>query len=312
MIQHPFSAACMRPCPTVAALWAVFAALSLFPAGAPGQEASTEGPAAQGVVEEGLSPEEIAEKAEAALEDGGDEATETEETADVPTPTISILDLLFRGGWLMLPIIAMSFLVVAFGVERALGLRRGRVFPIALQEGLEEFIRGTDRVDPNQLVELCRQYPSSAATVLKAGLRRLGKPLADLEKATSDAENREADRLYTNVRWLSLAAGVTPLLGLLGTVWGMINAFFVTANLPTGANKAEYLADGIYVALVTTFAGLGVAIPAAVLAHFFEGRIQSLFRLLNETLFRLLPRLEKFEGRVRHESPARPTKGGEA
>ena len=163
----------------------------------------------------------------------------------------------------------------------------------------------------NRLVELCRDYPSSAATVVRAGLRRLGKPIADLERATAGAESREADRLYANVRWLSLAASVTPLLGLLGTVWGMIHAFFNTANLPTGANRAEYLADGIYVALVTTFAGLAVAIPAAVLAHFFESRILSTFRQLNETLFRLLPRLEQYEGRVRRESSPKP-KGGDA
>ena len=79
----------------------------------------------------------------------------------------------------------------------------------------------------------------------------------------------------------------------------MIQAFFATANLPTGANKAEHLAEGIYVALVTTFAGLSVAIPAAILAHWFEGRIQKLFRDLDETLLGLIPRLERFEGRVR-------------
>ena len=87
----------------------------------------------------------------------------------------------------------------------------------------------------------------------------------------------------------------------------MIQAFFATANLPTGANKAEYLAQGIYVALVTTFAGLAVAIPAAVLAHLFEGRIQKLFRQLDETLSGLLSQMERFEGKlkVRHE-PAVP------
>ena len=79
----------------------------------------------------------------------------------------------------------------------------------------------------------------------------------------------------------------------------MFGPFFHTANLPTGANKAEFLANGIYVALVTTFAGLAVAIPAAVLAHWFEGRIQSLFRELDETLLGLMPQLERFEGRLR-------------
>ena len=94
-------------------------------------------------------------------------------------------------------------------------------------------------------------------------------------------------------------AGVSPLMGLLGTVWGMIRAFHDTTLLTPGQNKADYLAQGIYVALVTTFAGLAVAIPAAVLAHYFEGRIQNLLRETDELLFNLLPQVERFEGKLR-------------
>jgi biopolymer transport protein ExbB len=79
----------------------------------------------------------------------------------------------------------------------------------------------------------------------------------------------------------------------------MIQAFFETANLQPGANRADYLAEGIYKALVTTFAGLSVAIPAAILAHMFEGRIQRLFRELDGYVAKLLPQLERFEGRLR-------------
>ena len=69
---------------------------------------------------------------------------------------------------------------------------------------------------------------------------------------------------FRKIELLNLIGNVAPLIGLAGTVWGMIQAFFATANLPTGANKAEYLAKGIYVALVTTFAGLAVLAPAAM------------------------------------------------
>ena len=147
--------------------------------------------------------------------------------------------------------------------------------------------------------KLGQQYPATAAYVIRTMLLKVGRPHTELEHAVSEAGEREAARLYSNVRWLGLAAGVSPLLGLLGTVWGMIMAFFHTANLPNGANKAEFLANGIYVALVTTFAGLAVAIPAAVLAHWFEGRIQGLFRELDEILLGLMPQLERFEGRLR-------------
>ena len=115
----------------------------------------------------------------------------------------------------------------------------------------------------------------------------------------ADASEREASRLYANVRWQNLAFNVGPMLGLVGTVYGMIIAFFVTANLPLGVNKMESLATGIYAALVCTFAGLVVAIPAGILAHVFEGRILKLFREIEDVALALVPHLERFEGRPR-------------
>jgi biopolymer transport protein ExbB len=240
--------------------------------------------------------------AEAAL--ATEEQPEAQTEGELPAPQdmatkINLLALLIRGGWLMWPILAMSLLVVTFGVERLLGLRRRKVLPPNLVNDLGLLGSQKGGLDPRKAYRLCQQHPSTAASVIRAMLLKVGRPHTELEHAVAEANEREAARLYTNVRWLSLAAGVTPLLGLLGTVWGMIQAFFATANLPVGANKAEYLAEGIYVALVTTFAGLAVAIPAAVLAHIFEGRIQTLFRELDEMLLGLLPQLERFEGRLR-------------
>jgi len=212
---------------------------------------------------------------------------------------INLLELLVRGGVLMIPIGLMSLLVVAIGIERWLALRRRKVLPPRLIRQLGDLAGEEGGFDPRKAYRACQQFPSAAANVIRAMLLKAGRPQTEVEHAVADASQREAARLYANVRWLSLAAGVTPLLGLLGTVWGMIKAFFVTANLPIEANKAEFLADGIYVALVTTFAGLAVAIPAAVLAHLFESRIQKLFRELDEILLGLLPQLERFEGRLR-------------
>ena len=223
---------------------------------------------------------------------GGLAATEISEK-------INLLELMVRGKWLMVPIALMSLLVVAFGAERFLGLRRRRVLPRALISGLGKMAGRKKAFDPREAYKLCQQYPSAASRVIRAMLLKVGRPHGEVEQAIAQAGEREAARLCSNVRWLSLAAGVTPLLGLLGTVWGMIQAFFATANLPPGANKATVLADGIYTALVTTFAGLAVAIPAAILAHFFEGRIQKLLHELDEALLGLLPQLERYEGRLR-------------
>jgi len=238
-----------------------------------------------------------AAEALAASDTGTETAPQSSTTEQVPQ--INVLDLAFRGGVLMIPITLMSVLTVIFGLERALGLRRRKIVPNHLIRGLGTAIEEKRGFDPRAVYRLAQRYPSAAANVLKAMLLKLGRPLPEIEQAMRDATEREADRLYGNVRFLTLSAAVTPLLGLLGTVQGMIQAFFVTSHLPTGADRAEMLAQGIYTALVTTFAGLCVAIPASVLAHYFEGRIQKLLRELNESLLGLLPQLESFEGRLR-------------
>lgn len=271
------------------------------------QSAGAETPAAEAKTasepeesQRGADPVALAESALASQEPEPEAVTPA---GPVSSGQINLLDLLVKGGYLMIPIGVMSLIVVTFGLERWLGLRRRRVLSPRLMRGIGALAVEADGFDPRRAYDLCQLHPCAAGRVIKAMLLKAGRPHAEVERAVQDAAQREADRLYANVRWLSLAAGVAPLLGLLGTVWGMIQAFFATANLPTGANKAEYLAQGIYVALVTTFAGLAVAIPAAVLAHLFEGRIQKLFRQLDDTMASLLSRMERLEGklRVQHE-----------
>jgi biopolymer transport protein ExbB len=138
-----------------------------------------------------------------------------------------------------------------------------------------------------------------AGRVVQALLEKTGRPLPEMERAIEVEKEREASQLYANVRPITLAVTVTPLLGLLGTVQGMIMAFMKTASPEAGANRATELAGGIYVALITTFAGLCVAIPAAMIAHFLEGRIMKGFRAVDEVVDGVLPHLERFEGKGR-------------
>ncbi|HWA99631.1 MAG TPA: MotA/TolQ/ExbB proton channel family protein [Pirellulales bacterium] len=246
--------------------------------------------------------EEAQRKAAEALEsqDAKPAASDTVAPAVDATPeTPSLLNLWFKGGPLMYPITLMSVLVVIFAVERTLGLRRRKVIPPKLVEALGQLASRSGGLDPRQAYQLCQQYPSTTSNVLKSVLLKVGRPHSEVEHAVTDASEREAAKLYKNVRTINLATTITPLLGLLGTVQGMIECFFITAHLPVGADKSEHLANGIYVALVTTFGGLLVAIPASVFAHYFEGRIQSLFREIDELLQGLLPQLERFEGKLR-------------
>ncbi|MGB6042412.1 MAG: MotA/TolQ/ExbB proton channel family protein [Pirellulales bacterium] len=212
---------------------------------------------------------------------------------------LNLLKLLLAGGWPMIPIAFMLVLVITFTIERILGLRRDKVMPGGLTNELGQLATTSSGFDPRVVYRICQQYPSAASNVIRSMLLKIGRPHSEVEHAVLEANERESSRLYANVRWLNLAAAVTPLMGLFGTVWGMINAFYATANLPDGASKAQVLADGIVIALVTTLGGLFVAIPAAIAAHFFEGRIQSLFHEIDELLTSLLPQIERFEGKLR-------------
>jgi len=221
------------------------------------------------------------------------------------TPPSSLFDignafsLAVAGGMWMVPILGMSLLMVIFAIERGLALRRSRLMPDELVSQLGQLIGGQGGFDPRQAYRLCQQFPCAASSVIRAMLVKVGRPHSEVEHAVSEAAEREAERAYANVRWLNLCTSVTPLMGLLGTVWGMILAFYQTTLLNPGQDRATQLAQGIYVALVTTLGGLMVAIPSAVFAHFYETRIIALFHEIDEMLFNMMPLVERYEGRVR-------------
>lgn len=224
-----------------------------------------------------------------------------------PAPTavkqsgIDFLSLLVKGGIFMIPIGMVSLLVVTFVIDRSIGLRSGRLMPPEFRRNMMKMIRSGDVADPRDMYRLCDQNPSALASVASAAIVRAGRPQAEITGAASDALQREVDRAYSHVRWLNLAAGVAPLLGLLGTVWGLIRAFHDTTQLTAGQNRADFLAVGIYEALVTTLAGLIVAIPAAIASHHFEGKITKVFGRIEEMTSELVRSLERFEGKTRFD-----------
>ena len=212
---------------------------------------------------------------------------------------INFLSLLMRGGWFMVPLLLMSIAVVFIGVERWLALRRVNVFPEDLVRQISSLSSHPGGLDPRKTYQICQRNPSSASRVIRSMLIKVGRPQSELESAVTESSQREATRLSQMVSWLSLAAAVAPLIGLLGTVWGITQAFYDTTQLVDGQNRAEALAQGIYTALVTTMCGLMIAIPAAVLAHVFENRIVRMINEIEEMIFNLMPQLERYEGKLR-------------
>jgi biopolymer transport protein ExbB len=154
-------------------------------------------------------------------------------------------------------------------------------------------------LDPRAAYQVCQENPSAAAHVIRAMLVKVGRPQAEIHSAVTETSQRQATRLLQMGSWLTLAAAVAPLIGLLGTVWGITQAFYETTLLLPGQNRSVMLADGIYTALVTTLGGLMIAIPAAILAHYFENRILRLMNDIEEMVFNLMPQLERYEGHVR-------------
>lgn len=226
------------------------------------------------------------------------------QTANARQMGIDFFDLLVRGGVFMIPIGLMSLLVATFVFDRWIGLRRGKLMP----RRIVNLLRGASKLgtlDPVETLKLC-PGESALERVVRATLNRAGRPKSEIQGALSDTLQREVDRAYANVRWLNLGAGIAPLLGLLGTVWGLIRAFHDTTKLTAGQNRADFLAVGIYEALVTTLAGLMVAIPAAIASHYFEGRITRIFGDIDELTGQMIDNLESHSDTI---PPPISTKG---
>ena len=217
-----------------------------------------------------------------------------------PASDIDFFTLLVKGGVFMIPIGVVSLTVVTFVFDRWIGLRSGKILPWGLRRSLLQATRQGD-LDPREVYRICGESSSAAAKIFRTMVLKTGRPMPEMQTATSEATQRELDKAYSNVRWLNLSAGIAPLLGLLGTVWGLIQAFHDTTNLAAGQNRADFLAVGIYEALVTTLAGLIVAIPAAVASHYFEGKITKKFGAIEELSAELMMRLECYEGKTRFE-----------
>ena len=211
-------------------------------------------------------------------------------------PGIDLLTLVTRGGAFMIPIGLMSLMVVALAVERILSLRSAKMLPPELADELIDLATPIERFSPGIAFQSCHEYPSPASRVVTAMLLRTGQPLAEIERTAHETMDREADQQAASIRWLTLAAAATPLMGLLGTVWGMIVAFHESTALTADRSRSEQLSEGIYTALVTTLSGLIVAIPAAILALYLENRLAKLFHEIEEFAFKIAPGLAPYAG----------------
>src|SRR5688572_39336 len=193
-------------------------------------------------------------------------------TAAPPQSRETLWSLAMKGGVVMYPLGLCSLLALGISIERAISLRRRKIIPDGFLAGLKAKLRGGSD-DVAAAIAYCEKSDTPAGNIFKSGLVSLGRGEAFVEKGIEDAGAREADKLKRSLRGLAMIITISPLLGLLGTVYGMITAFETSTQV--GSGKADLLARGIYEALVTTAAGLTIAIPALVVYHFLSSRIDA-------------------------------------
>ena len=185
-------------------------------------------------------------------------------------------------GWLFMGLLLVfSFFSVTVAIERAVATRRINVLPDDFLSGVEE-LSASSRPSLKAFRELCGSCDAPVARVVEAGLERCGRPLTEIEKSMEDRAAREIAKLRGGIRPLQTVGSIAPLIGLLGTVVGMIVAFRTASQ--AGLGRGERMAEGIYLALTTTAAGLTIAIPTLLLSAVFTARVERFFREMAEKL----------------------------
>ena len=169
---------------------------------------------------------------------------------------MTLLDFAFKGGWVMIPIVLLSFVAAYIFIERYYVIRKATRQDQNFMNRIKDYIHD-GRIDA--ALALCRSTDGPSARMIEKGINRLGRPLQDISTAIENAGKLEISKLEKSFPTLATITGAEPMLGFLGTVIGMVQSFYAMAQ--AGNNiEVSLLSDGIYTALITTVAGLIVGI----------------------------------------------------
>jgi biopolymer transport protein ExbB len=204
----------------------------------------------------------------------------------VSSSSWKLLSIFEKGGVMMYPILFSSVLMLGIAIERLYNLRRKNIIN---SDFLQNVRSQWDWKDIKKTLQLCNTFDNSLSRILKVGVLRVGGKLDEIERAIEGAGQHEASLMNSNLRVLGAVANITPMMGLLGTVLGMIKAFNVISLSGTG--NPGLVASGISEALITTAAGMAVGIPALALYHYFRGKIDRYVFEMEEISFQLIEEL---------------------
>jgi biopolymer transport protein ExbB len=181
------------------------------------------------------------------------------------------IDLIDKGGIIMIPICLCSIIALAIIIERLIFFKNSSINMDEFYKSIQDFLH---KGNVEKALTHCSQFPNPLAKIIQAGLTEKNMPRWKMEEKLSLAGQEELINYGKNIRGLEVIATISPLMGLLGTVIGMVQAFNKVAQYQ-GQVDPSLLAGGIWEALLTTAAGLAVAIPTVVMLHYFERKIET-------------------------------------
>jgi biopolymer transport protein ExbB len=184
--------------------------------------------------------------------------------------SVSVLELLMKGGWTMIPILILSIIAVYIFVERLMTLKKAAQLP---KEFMDKIKRMVLEGDVNGAKSMCATSNSPTARMIEKGITRLGSPLKNIEASIENVGRIEIYKLEKNLNVLATISGAAPMLGFFGTVLGMIQAFMAIAQ-EEGSVSPKLLSSGIYEAMITTATGLFVGIIAYIGYNYLIARVQ--------------------------------------
>ncbi|UOQ96036.1 MotA/TolQ/ExbB proton channel family protein [Hymenobacter sp. 5317J-9] len=200
--------------------------------------------------------------------------------APIASTSVPVIDLLLRGGWIMVPLVALSILSVYIIIERYFTIRRAAGDPDTFMNGIRSLMVKGDLAGAKLL---CAQTASPLARMVEKGLRRIGLPLKEIETSVENVGKIEIARLEKNISILGIIAGIAPMIGFVGTIIGVIKIFYSIAA--TKEFGIPQVADGLYVKLVTSATGLIVGIIAHVGYHWLSILVERMvFRMENSAI----------------------------
>lgn len=198
-------------------------------------------------------------------------ASKTEEMS------LSFWNLAVKGGWIMIPIALLSVIAVYIFVERYMKIQKAAKSDLSFMNKIKTNILD-GKINDAKLI--CQSIDSPIARMIEKGIMRIGKPLGDVNAAIENVGKLEISKLEKGLPTLATVAGASPMIGFLGTVMGMIRAFYDMATVEGGNINVSVLSNGIYTAMVTTVAGLIVGIVGYLAYNILVAKVEKVVFLL--------------------------------